>query len=54
MEVPTLTIACHEGRQPADAIFAYSSGCPQPSRDHAMVVIAHGSFRGAGHEYFFS
>jgi len=30
MEVPTLTIACHEGRPPADDIFAYS-GCPQPA-----------------------
>ena len=29
MEVLTLTIACHEGRPPADAIFAYP-GCPQP------------------------
>lgn len=27
MEVPTLTIACHEGRPPADDIFAYP-GCP--------------------------
>ena len=29
MEVLTLTIACHEGRPPADDIFAYP-GCPQP------------------------
>jgi hypothetical protein len=29
MEVPTLTIFCHEGRPPADDIFAYP-GCPQP------------------------
>ena len=29
MEVLTLTIACHEGRPPADDIFAYSC-CPQP------------------------
>jgi hypothetical protein len=29
MEVPTLTIFCHEGRPPADDIFAYW-GCPQP------------------------
>jgi site-specific recombinase XerC len=29
MEVLTLTIACHEGRPPADAIFA-KSGCLQP------------------------
>jgi hypothetical protein len=28
MKVRTLTIACHEGYPPADAIFAYS-GCPQ-------------------------
>jgi hypothetical protein len=30
MEVPTLTIARHEGRPPADDIFAYP-GCPQPA-----------------------
>jgi len=29
MEVLTLTIACHEGRPPADDIFAYSC-CPEP------------------------
>ena len=29
MEVLTLTIACHEGRPPADDIFAHS-GCPRP------------------------
>ena len=29
MEVPTLAIVCHEGRPPADDIFAYS-GCPEP------------------------
>ena len=29
MEVLTLAIFCHEGRPPADDIFAYS-GCPQP------------------------
>ena len=29
MEVPTLTVVCHEGRPPADDIFAYP-GCPQP------------------------
>ena len=29
MEVPTLAIVCHEGRPPADDIFA-RSGCPQP------------------------
>jgi hypothetical protein len=29
MEVLTLTIACSEGRPPADDIFAHS-GCPQP------------------------
>jgi len=32
MEVLTLTIACHEGRPPADAIFAYP-GWPQPVLD---------------------
>ena len=29
MEVPTLTIFCHEGLPPADDIFLHS-GCPQP------------------------
>jgi hypothetical protein len=29
MEVPTLSIARHEGRPPADDIFAHP-GCPQP------------------------
>jgi hypothetical protein len=29
MEVLTLAVFRHEGRPPADAIFAYS-GCPQP------------------------
>src|SRR5690242_3481881 len=29
MEVLTLAIFCHEGRPPADDIFAYP-GCPQP------------------------
>jgi len=31
MEVPALTIFCHEGDPPADDIFAYP-GCPQLPR----------------------
>jgi hypothetical protein len=30
MEVPTLTVVCHEGRPPADAIFSHAGCCPQP------------------------
>jgi hypothetical protein len=38
MEVLTLTIACHEGRPPADDIFAHS-GCPQPVPSDLLVRV---------------
>jgi hypothetical protein len=50
MEVLTLTIACREGRPPADDIFAYSC-CPEPvpfRRSFALVSADMHAHQAAG------